>query len=262
MTTDQHVVVFHDKFFGRMTEKTSAKNQGPHTLKYDDFPSLVGPRSEDQASRCEQFSRKEWSKVPLFSDVLALTPPNVCMIVEFKQNSDDLIAAVKALIDQHNRRDKTFWFSLNETINSKLRKDDSKIPTIVSETGTLKILALYYCGLLPFFSIDEAVFGITLSAISMDQIRQNELLKAFPPFVHNMLAYIFKGTPPAIMIAPGLFTHLRARGLLVWFLGVNSLQDLALAIASGATGAITDRPNWIMKEMKQHSWKFTALEDQ
>ena len=77
-----------------------------------------------------------------------------------------------------------------------------------------------------------------------------------------MLAYIFKGTPPAIMIAPGLFTHLRARGLLVWFLGVNSLQDLALAIASGATGAITDRPNWIVKEMKQHSWKFTALEDQ
>ena len=97
MTPDKQVVVFHDSNFARMTEKVSARTEGPSTLKYDDFPTLVGCKSRDQSSRCKHFSRKEWSKVPLFSDVLALTPPDVCMIVEFKQHSDELIDAVSFL---------------------------------------------------------------------------------------------------------------------------------------------------------------------
>ncbi len=262
MTVDKQVVVFHDGNFVRMTQN-SRNVKAPSGLKYDDFPTLTGCKKVDQSSRCEDFSRKEWSKVPLFSDVLALIPSdsNICMIVEFKQNSDELIDAVKTLIEQYNRKDKTFWFSLNDTINKKLKKADNEIPSICSEIGILRILILYYIGLLPFFPIDDAVFGITLSEISLDMIKQNDILKAMPSFIHQMLAYIFKGSPPAIMIAPGLFTHLRARGLPVWFLGVNNLQDLALAIASGATGAITDRPNWMIKEMKQHSWRFISMDE-
>ena len=38
MTVDKQVVVFHDGSFARMTEKSSAKAEGPSTLKYNDFP--------------------------------------------------------------------------------------------------------------------------------------------------------------------------------------------------------------------------------
>ena len=35
------------------------------------------------------------------------------------------------------------------------------------------------------------------------------------------------------MMAPSLFSHLRARGIPVWFLGVNNEADLHLAVEAG-----------------------------
>jgi hypothetical protein len=64
-----------------------------------------------------------------------------------------------------------FWFSLVEGINKKLRAKDADIATITSIQGMLRVLALYYCGLLPLFPVDDKVFGITVEEVqqSVDQ---------------------------------------------------------------------------------------------
>ena len=58
-----------------------------------------------------------------------------------------------------------FWFSLVEGINKKLRAKDADIATITSIQGMLRVLALYYSGLLPLFPVHDKVFGITVEEV-------------------------------------------------------------------------------------------------
>lgn len=62
-------------------------------------------------------------------------------------------------------QDRVFWFSLIDSINNKLKKFDSSIPTITSVEGVLKILVYYHLGILPFLPIDDWVFGITIEEV-------------------------------------------------------------------------------------------------
>ena len=41
-------------------------------------------------------------------------------------------------------------------------------------------------------------------------------LKGAPVWFKRTLAYLFKGRPPQPMMAPGLFNHLRKRGIPTW----------------------------------------------
>lgn len=84
-----------------------------------------------------------------------------------KQDSDELISKVHNLLINHatfDHRD-AFWFSLVESINKKLRLKDKNIATITSIQGMLRVLALYYIGLLPFFPVHDKVFGITVEEV-------------------------------------------------------------------------------------------------
>jgi hypothetical protein len=214
MSKDGEVVVFHDSDFKRMT---SGKCLGTVTeTPFKDFPRLVQPSSD----RDGEYSELDRCRIPLLSDVLSLVPQHVCMIIEFKQDSNALIHAVLQLLLDKNRVETTFWFSLKESINSKLRRFDSRIPTICSEIGMLKILFAYYLGILPFIPIPDAVFGITteeviyvlvcsllslhllaimfnfflaLCKVSFERIANNETVKKFPAWLHRILAAIFSG---------------------------------------------------------------------
>ena len=61
------------------------------------------------------------------------------------------------------------------------------------------------------------------------------------------------------MVAPKLFAHLRSRGIHVWFLGVNTEEDLQLAVQSGATAVLTDRIRWLKQTMKEKNLKFKKI---
>lgn len=98
----------------------------------------------------------------------------------------------------------TFWFSLKEGINKKLRQADKNIPTICSVVGMLKILFLYKMWLLPFFSVNDAVYGITVEEISLERIKTEEAIAFLPDAIKEILAMIFTGKPPTVMIAPGI----------------------------------------------------------
>ena len=88
-------------------------------------------------------------------------------IFQVKQNSDKLISEVHSMLVNHKTFDvkNAFWFSLIEKINVKLRKKDENIATITSIEGMLRVLVLYYTGLLPFFPVHDKVFGITLEEV-------------------------------------------------------------------------------------------------
>ena len=60
-----------------------------------------------------------------------------------------------------------------------------------------------------------------------------------------MVAWLFQGKPPKIFLSAKLFTHLRRRGIPVWFLGVNTEQELLLALEIGATAVFTDKIEWL-----------------
>lgn len=91
-----------------------------------------------------------------------------------KQDSDFLISEVHKMLKTHQTFDhkNAFWFSLAEGINKKLRLQDNDIATITSIEGMLRVLALYYLGLLPLFSVHDKVFGITVEEV---RTRHNEV---------------------------------------------------------------------------------------
>ena len=73
------------------------------------------------------------------------------------------------------------------------------------------------------------------------------------------MAIVFQGSPPTITIAPGLFAHLRRRGIPVWFLGVNVEHQVDLAVAAGATAVIVDRIKWTSDYIKANNLKFQSI---
>ena len=166
LTSDGKVVVHHDESLHRMTS-------GSFTGKiwessYKDLPTIVP--YENQKERVGEFKSAECTKIPLLKDILNAIPVSIAIIIEFKQDSPGLITEVKRLLSEagSERRRNVYWFSLDEKINRQLRQADSDIPTITSVPGMLKTLVLYYTGLLPFFELDDAVFGITVEEVSLN----------------------------------------------------------------------------------------------
>lgn len=90
----------------------------------------------------------------------------------------------------------------------------------------------------------------------MEKVRNEEALKNLPDFVKQFVAWLLKGRPPHIMLQPDLFLHLRRRGVPTWFMTVNNEDDLLLAIRSGATGVLTDRPAHIARLMEEKHMRF------
>ena len=53
--------------------------------------------------------------------------------------------------------------------------------------------------------------------ITLDKVMKEKALKGAPIWFKKVLAYLFRGKPPYPMLAPGLFTQLRSRGIPVWY---------------------------------------------
>jgi hypothetical protein len=131
---------------------------------YADFPSIIPP--EGQSERCHLYSNEDCYSIPLLSEVLKIVPANVAVNIEFKQCSQVLVDQVRDLIRVNGLKDQVFWFSLDEKINKLLRSADPSLPTITSIPALLKVLFLYYFGVLPFVDLDDAIVGVTVEEVS------------------------------------------------------------------------------------------------
>jgi len=265
LSKDGQVVVHHDETFERMSNGACA-TKVVDTL-YADCPKIC-PTGKQKHKCVDMSKRQEWEKIPLLQEVLDELPLDVSVIIEFKQDSVELIAKVQEQIQQTmekkkhskggNSNSRIFWFSLIEVVNKKLRVADESIPTITSISQMLKTLALYYSGLLPFFDLPDGVFGITVEKVSLEKIRNEKALLGVSDLVKRLLAVFMQGQPPYAMLAPNLFYHLRRRGIPVWFLGVNEEETLRVAAQSGATAVLTDKPDAMSRLIKQRNIAFLS----
>lgn len=272
LSKDGLVVVHHDETFTRMT---SGKSDGViHETDYCNFPTLVPPKTQcerlnDDKLKSGGKDEKFYTSIPLFEDVIRLIPLSITIIVEFKQNSDELVKKVHNIIcscskkcDETGkiRRNNIVWFSLQDPINVKLRAYDPSIPTIASVPKLLKTLILHYCCLLPFFSVDFDAMGIAVDEIDLARVRNEKSLKKLPDWVKRIIALIFAGKPSQMMVSPSLFRHMRKRGIPTWFLGVNDSNDVGVAVKAGASGILTDKINWMKSYTSEHRISFKGLE--
>ena len=93
----------------------------------------------------------------------------------------------------------------------------------------------------------------------MEKVQHEKATEKLPYVIQYFLTVLFMGRPPYLMISKKLFTHMRRRGIPVWFLGVNNEVDLKLAIDYGATAVLTDRIQWLHDTLKTKGLTFTPL---
>jgi len=192
-------------------------------------------------------------QMPLLEDVLKLLGdhPNVYIDIEFKHDSQLLIDKVHEQIQTFQVKERVIWFSLKQNLNLKLRGKDPSIPNITSVVGMMKILVMYYSGLLPFVAIEEDIYGVPCDKVDFNRLRSQAAFKGLPdPFIYFLL-YLFGGHPPKALLPRGLFHHLRKRGIPIWLLGVNSDTDIDVAIKAGVTAVLTDKPEWLAQNKKR-----------
>lgn len=242
LSYDEKVVVHHDETFGRMTNGYC--NAKITETSYDQYPLIVN--DQEVNLRNQMYTPNEIEKIPLLTDVFDAIPRSIVVNIEFKQNSDLLIQKVLTILNEKkiDKKHGLYWFSLNEDINKKLRRACPEIPTIISIKSMLRILLLHYLGVLPFFPVVEQVFCIKFDEVTIEDIREEKAFRNLPAFMHQVLAYLFAGRPPTVMFSPSLFSHLRRRGLEIWFMGVDQEADIKIAMESGATGILVNRPRW------------------
>ncbi len=262
LTKDQKVVVFHDADFKRMTE--GKVKEKLCDLNFDELPILtddgIEPYEKHKLKASFVKTKKTPARVPLFEDVLKWLPDDRFLIVEVKENNYDLISQVHALLHKYDRQKNVVWFSLNEGICKKLRDFDPNMPTIASVTMTLKIVLYYYLGILPFMSLPFNVFGITADEVDINRLNSEPSFNSLPTFMKQILAFLLEGRPPYMMNSPRLFSHMKARGIPTWILGVNSEYDLRTATKSGVTAVLTDYPIWLLTHVKKNNIRLCTLE--
>jgi hypothetical protein len=164
LSKDNKIVVHHDESLSRMTNGECGKLIAE--TNYAELPPLQPTGA--QSNRCKGSQLvSDWQRIPLLEDVLNIVPPKCGVIIEIKEDSDLLIDMVHTAITTHPicSRKNVYWFSLVESINSKLRAKDATIPTINSIVGMLRTLLFYYTGLLPFVDIPDAAFGVTVEEV-------------------------------------------------------------------------------------------------
>ena len=178
LTADEEVVVHHDPTVGRMTGAKAKTGTRISDIHSDNLPSVKLPTDDEW----DHGYGGDWGpkgksdgmpSFPLLREVFAAVPPGTPFIIEFKleRRIDLLIDKVHAMLLEEDgggasrkRKDNVVWFSLEESINRKLKAKDPDIPQIVSAAAVLRTTLLFFAGLLPFTGFKEDIYGTKVRA--------------------------------------------------------------------------------------------------
>jgi glycerophosphoryl diester phosphodiesterase len=254
-TKDRRLVVFHD---GTLDRICGVEGRHVRDFDYGDLPKIK--LSDQEAAYLASLpagaieaATAAATTIPLFSDVLAQNT-RVGMIVEFKENSDEMIAEVYELLSKWGRIESgsTCWFSLKKPINVKLQKynvNGVHIPTITSVPEVLTTFVLYGLGLLPFVPLNFKIMGLVCFEINATVIRN---LLGLPRCLCWFLNLFLGGNPSTVLIVPKMVKHLHDRGMGVCVLGMNDVACVDFVRKVGADCALTDHAGEISKSRE---WK-------
>lgn len=244
-TKDGVVVVCHDMDLTRMCGESVRVDQ----LNYAELPLLGKSVALDsQPGVSFQGNEKDDRKIPTLESVFEEFP-DIGINIDIKNCDIRMIRTVDELIRRFKRENRTVWGSFSHDTTELCRQANPKAGILFSFKRVIRILVLFYTGLLPFVDISETYFEIPMiSTFKAGSLPEVGLTKQPRTAFRNAIATLLD----AILTRPLLFHHLRARGIEVYLWVLNSEDEFKRAFRSGASGVMTDYPQLLAKFLKEN----------
>ncbi|XP_026063893.1 lysophospholipase D GDPD1 isoform X1 [Carassius auratus] len=237
LTKDGHVVVSHDENLLRQT----GQDVNISSLNLEELP----PYNEtlEVTFKTGHFSTGSDRNLALLEDVFRKFP-HIAVNIEVKENNSMLIEKISDLVKKYNREAISVWASVDSTIMENCRKTNSSMPYMFTVKRGLKLLLLYYTGLLPFVPLGESFLQFYLPQI---------MNREFIPDMWIMKSRLVVSLIQRLTLRKAMFKHLRDRGIQIHLFVCNVEQDIEAAFAAGATGVMTDYPILLSNYIRRHT---------
>ncbi|XP_075420830.1 lysophospholipase D GDPD3 isoform X2 [Tenrec ecaudatus] len=236
LTRDGVVVVSHDKNLLRQ----SGLNRDVDSLDFEDLP-LYKKKLEIYFSP-GHFATGSDRRMVTLEDVFQRFP-RMPMIVEVKEEDEELIHKIADLVRRFDRNEITVWASEKNSVMKKCTAANPEMPFSFTMCRGVWILLLYYLGLLPFISIPERFLLIFLPSI---------INRTYFPSSSSLLNQLLAVLSKKMIMRKSLIQHLEGRGIQVVFWCLNEESDFEVAFSLGASGVITDYPTALRRYLDNH----------
>jgi len=145
------------------------------------------------------------------------------------------VEPVLEIIREFKKEKTVVWGSFSEEVNRKCFHLAPEIPLLFGIKPLIKIVILFYLGLLPFFPIRESYLEIPM----LGRIRRGHDISQSD---RNSRATWLK-VLDYLMLNSYLFRHLQRRGIQVYAWVLNCEEDFDAAFKLGFDGVMTDFPS-------------------
>uniref|UniRef100_A0A8C1WS56 Glycerophosphodiester phosphodiesterase domain containing 3a n=1 Tax=Cyprinus carpio TaxID=7962 RepID=A0A8C1WS56_CYPCA len=223
LTKDSHVVVSHDENLLRQT----GQDVNISSLNLEELPPYK--ETLEVTFKAGHFSTGSDRNIALLEDVFRKFP-HIAVNIEVKENNSMLIEKISDLVKKYNREAISVWASFCLLF---CQWQNSSMPYMFTVKRALKMLLLYYTGLLPFVPLGESFLQFYLpQIINREYIPETWILRS------RLVIFLIE----RLTLREGMFKHLRDRGIQIHLFVCNEEQDIEAAFAAGATGVMTDYP--------------------
>lgn len=239
LTKDGRVIVSHDSSLKRVCDSEG------HISEYDfeDLPLLKEHHRLDfKHSFTYDGTGSSDRKFPLLEEVFREFP-EIPINIDIKIDDDELIEKVNALIVKHNREQITVWGNKSSTIVNKAYALNPNIPTLFSIGGVVKLILLFYSGLLPFVPLKESTLEVLMPSIFLG----DDVL----PIIGGKMRFVLR-VLDVLLMRPALFHHLERRGIQTYLWVLNEEHEYERAFQLGATGVMTDFPTKLIEYLDKN----------
>ncbi|CAK6444945.1 unnamed protein product [Pipistrellus nathusii] len=236
LTRDGVVVVSHDENLSRQ----SGVNRDVSSLAFEELP-LYKEELEVYFSP-GHFAHGSDRRMVRLEDIFQRFP-RVPVSVEVKEENEQLIHKIGSLVRHFDRNEITIWASEKSSIMKKCKAANPDMPLSFTRWRTIRLLLLYYLGLLPFVPIPEKFLLCFLPTI---------INRTYFPFSCSALNRLSATVTKWLIMRKSLIQYLEQRGVQVVFWCLNEEADFEAAYSLGATGVMTDYPTALRRYLDSH----------
>jgi len=144
------------------------------------------------------------------------------------------VEPILEIIREYKKEKTVVWGSFSEEVNQKCYRLAPEIPLLFGLKPLIKIILLFYLGLLPFFPIKEGYLEIPMLGKIRRQHDSSQSDRNTRATWLKVLDYL--------MLNSYLFRHLQRRGIQVFAWVLNCEEDFDAAFKLGFDGVMTDFP--------------------
>ncbi|CAH1802610.1 unnamed protein product [Owenia fusiformis] len=248
ITADNQVVVSHDNNLKRGTGQDALISD---TL-YEDLPLLKESLKLDfYQTHCTSGCKDR--QIPLLEDVFKQFP-NLPINVDIKIDNDELINRVSELVVKYNRSHLTVWGNKSIQVTNKCYSKNPDIGILCSASECIRIVLLFYTGLLPFIPLRGQYYEMIMPSIILDKTHAPTLTsKGVRLLIRILDSMIMNGS---------LIRHLNKRGIQTYFWVLNEDSEFEKAFNYGAVGVMTDFPTKLKNWLELHPQNTMTRQDE